>query len=143
MDRTDITALFARRADAWNRHDAVTLAADHAEDAVAESPLLGHIKGRANIQTLYERWFASFQDLAYIAKELVIDGDEAAQFFTIRATQSAPFAGVPATRRRLEFSGVALFQIGPDGLIVHDERLYDVTSVMVQLGVLKAKPADT
>ena len=87
MDRRDITALFAR-ADAWNRHDAVTLAADHAEDAVAESPLLGHIEGRANIQALYETWFASFQDLVYVAKELVIDGDEAAQFFTIRATQS-------------------------------------------------------
>jgi steroid delta-isomerase-like uncharacterized protein len=143
MDRTDITTLFARRADAWNRHDAVTLAADHAEDAIAESPLLGHIEGRANIQALYERWFASFEDLVYTPKELVIDGDEAAQFFTIRATQSAPFAGVPATRRRLEFSGVARFTFGRDGLIARDERLYDVTSVMVQLGVLKAKPVDT
>ena len=142
MDRTDIVALFARRADAWNRHDAATLAADHAEGAVAESPLLGHIEGRANIQTLYEKWFASFQDLVYTPRDLVIDDDQVAQFFTIRATQSAPFAGVPATRRRLEFSGVAWFTIGPDGLITHDERLYDVTSVMVQLGVLKAKPAE-
>ena len=143
MDRMDIVALFARRADAWNRHDAITLAADHAEEAVADSPLWGRTEGRRNIQGLYERWFASFQDLAYTAKALVIDGNQAAQFFTIRATQTAPFAGVPATRRRLEFSGVARFTFGPDGLITHDERLYDVTAVMVQLGVLKAKPVET
>jgi steroid delta-isomerase-like uncharacterized protein len=143
MDRSEMMALFARRAAAWNRHDAVTLAADHADDAVAESPLQGRIEGRANIQALYDRWFASFQDLSYTARDLVIDGNQAAQFFTIRATQSAPFAGVPATRRRLEFSGVTRFTFGPDGLITHDERLYDVTAVMVQLGVLKAKPLET
>jgi steroid delta-isomerase-like uncharacterized protein len=143
MDRTAMIALFARRAEAWNRHDAVTLAADHAADAIADSPLLGRVEGRANIQALYERWFASFQDLSYTPKDLVIDSNQAAQFFTIRATQSAPFAGVPATRRRLEFSGVARFTFGVDGLITHDERLYDVTSVMVQLGVLKAKPVET
>ena len=142
MDRRDITALFARRADAWNRHDAVTLAADHAEDAVAESPLLGHIEGRANIQALYETWFASFQDLVYVAKELVIDGDEAASSSPF-ARRSRPVCGRSGHPRRLEFSGVARFTFGQDGLISHDERLYDVTSVMVQLGVLKAKPVDT
>jgi len=65
-----------------------------------------------------------------------------AQFFNIRGTQSAPFGGVPATGRRIEMNGALLFTIGPDGLFVYEQRVYDVTGVLVQLGVLKGKPVD-
>lgn len=143
MTREDIVALFARRSDAWMRHDGAALTADHAEDAVAESPIQGRLVGRATIQRVYDSWFASFQDLTYTPLDLIIDGDRAAQFFCIRGTQSAPFGGVPATGRRIDFTGVALFTIGADGLITHDRRFYDVTGVLVQLGVLKGKPAET
>ena len=142
MNRDDIVALFARRNDAWARRDAAALAADHAENAVAESPIHGRIEGRARIRAAYENWFSSFADLTHTTKDVLIDGNKAAQFFTMRGTQSAPFGSVPATGRRLDFSGVILFTIGPDGLFIHDQRIYDVTGVLVQLGVLKAKPTD-
>ncbi len=143
MTREDIVALFARRADAWTRHDAAALTEGHAEDAVLESPIQGRLAGRARIRRLYDSWFTSFQDLTYTPLDLIIDGDRAAQFFCIRGTQSAPFGGVPATGRRIDFTGVALFTIGPDGLIKHDRRLFDVTGVLVQLGVLKGKAVET
>ena len=142
MNREDIVAMFARRSEAWARRDAAALAADHAEDAVAESPIHGRIEGRARIKAAYENWFSSFADLTHATRDILIDGDKVAQFFTMRGTQSAPFGSVPATGRRLDFSGVILFTIGPDGKFVHDERIYDVTGVLVQLGVLKAKPVE-
>jgi len=142
MNRDDIAALFARRDDLWARRDAAALAADYAETAIADSPMQGRVEGRARIQEIYVSWFTSFPDLVYTSKALVIDGDRAAQFFNIRGTQSAPFGGVPATGRRLDINGAMLFTIGPDGLFTHVQRVYDVTGMLVQLGVLKGKPVD-
>ena len=142
MNREDIAALFARRAEAWARKDAASLAADHAENGTADSPMQGRLEGRTRIHQVYVSWFASFPDLVFTSKALVIDADRVAQFFNIRGTQSAPFGGVPATGRRFEINGALLFTIGPDGLFVHEQRLYDVTGMLVQLGVLKGKPVD-
>ena len=140
MNREDITALFDRRADAWARHDHEALAASHSEDAVAESPLLGRLVGRRRINESYAAWFTAFKDLTVTRLHLLIDGNQAAEFFSLRGTQSAPFHGVPATARRVNFNVAWLYTIGPEGLIVHDQRVYDVTGMLVQLGLLKAKP---
>ena len=139
MTREDIVALFARRAEAWRRHDAGALAADHAANSVAESPLQGRLEGRKRIAEGYDYWFKSFPDLTYVMRDLVIDDNRIAQFFGIRGTQSAPFGGIPPTGRRVDFSGVCLFTLGPDDRFIHEQRLWDVSGVLMQLGMLKMK----
>jgi predicted ester cyclase len=141
MNREDIVALFARREEAWRRHDAAALAADHAEDSVAESPLQGRLEGRRRIAESYDYWFTAFPDLTYSLRDLLIDGHRIAQFFSIRGTQAAPFCGVQPTGRRIDFGGVCLFTLGPNDLFVREERLYDVSGVLMQLGLLKMKQA--
>jgi steroid delta-isomerase-like uncharacterized protein len=143
MTRDEMVALFGRRDDDIRRLDSDALAADHAEDAIAESPLEGRMVGRARIAEVYRTWFAAFPDLKFTTSDLLIDGDRAAQFFSVRATQTAPFGGVPPTNRRIDFSGVWLFNFDAGGLIRYDRRLFDVTNVLIQLGMLKGKPVDT
>ena len=55
MNREDIVALFDRRVAAWARKDAAALSADHAENAVAESPMQGRLEGRQRIHEVYVR----------------------------------------------------------------------------------------
>ena len=141
MSRDDITALFAHRADAWTRHDADALARTHSEHAVAESPMQGRLEGRTRIREVYADWFRAFPDMTVTSRRLVINGNRAAEMFSVRGTQTAPFHGVPATARRVDFKSVFFYTIGADGLIDEDERIYDVTRVLVQLGLLKAKPS--
>lgn len=141
MNREDIVALFSRREEAWGRHDAVALAEDHADTSVVDSPLQGKLEGRKRIAAGYDYWFRSFPDLTFVIRDLVIDGDRIAQFFSIRGTQSAPFGGVPATGRRIDFNGVSLFTLGPEGLFVREQRVFDVSGVLLQLGMLKMKDA--
>jgi steroid delta-isomerase-like uncharacterized protein len=139
VNREAVTALFARRSDAWARRDADGLAATHAERGIAESPLQGRIQGRPRIRDAYQSWFTSFPDLKFARRNLLIDGNRAAEFFVVTGTQSAPFHGMPATARTIDLKGAWLFTIGGDGLILEDQRVYDVTGMLVQLGVLKAK----
>lgn len=142
MTRGEIAALFARRQEAWQRRDATALASDHADDAIAESPMQGHLQGRSRIHLVYSSWFGSFPDLAFTSRELLIDGHRVAEVYEVTGTQSAAFGGVPATGRRVEFKGVWLYTLSAEGMIVADERLYDVTNVLVQLGVLRTKPVE-
>jgi len=141
MNRDLIIALFERRADAWARHDADALAATHSLNATADSPMQGRLDGRARIREVYADWLGAFHDLTFTRKQLVIDGDHVAELFALKGTQSAPFHGVPATARRIDIHGALFYTIGSDGLISEDRRVYDVTRMLVQLGLLKAKPA--
>ena len=143
MSREDVIALFQRRADAWGRLDAEALAATHAEDAQAESPMQGQLKGRARIREVYAQWMRAFPDLQFTSRQLLVEGHHAAEYFVVRGTHLAPFHGVSPTARRIDVSGAMFFTIGPEGLIVHDHRVYDVTRMLVQLGMLRAKPAPT
>ena len=139
MTRDEIVALFNRRDQAWQRRDPAALAADHAENAVSESPMLGKLEGRARIQETYENWVTAFSDLSVIPTDLLVDGQRAVHFVNVSGTQTGPFGKVLPTGRRIQFTAVWLFEFDGDGRIIYDRRLYDVTTVLVQLGVLKTK----
>ena|SRR5687768_10369827 len=140
MTRADLEALISRRGEGWARHDAAFLAADFAEDAVAESPMQGRLVGKRRIQEVYESWLSAFADIAFVSDDVLIDGNRVVQFFTLTGTQTAPFGGVPATGRRFQIKGALISTVADDGLITYERRIYDVTNMLVQLGALRTKP---
>ena len=142
MTRQEIVALFTRRDRDYNRRDAPALAADHAEDAVAISPIQGRLDGRARIQEAYQLWFSAFGDLVFTTDEIVIDGHRVVQFVTIAGKQTGPFGGLPATGRKFQITGAWLHTLDEAGRIIKDRRVYDVTNMLVQLGALRTKPVD-
>jgi steroid delta-isomerase-like uncharacterized protein len=140
MTRADIEVLISRRGEGWNRHDAAMLAADFAEDAVAESPMQGRLVGRRRIQQVYESWLSAFADIVFVSDDVLVDGNRAVQFFTLAGTQTGAFGGVPATGRRFQIKGAMISTVADDGLITYERRIYDVTNMLVQLGALRTKP---
>jgi predicted ester cyclase len=83
--------------------------------------------------------FRGFGDWTYEGQETIIDGTRAAQLFTATATHTSELFGVEATHRKFKVQGVLVFELR-DGKIQAERRLYDFTSLLLQLGVLKAKP---
>ncbi len=143
MTRAEIVALFTQREAAWQRHDPDALAGDHLHEAVAISPMHGRIEGRTRIREVYQTWFSAFPDLILTTDDLIVDGDRAVHFFTIKGTQAAPFGGVQPTGRRISITGAWLYAFDDTGKIQQDRRLYDATSMMVQIGALRTKlPGD-
>ena len=141
MTREEITALFARREDAWRRRDAAALASDHAEDGLVESPLAGGTAaGRAAIEKLYATYFRAFPDFVLEQEALVIDGDRVVLMAVAAGTDSGGFMGLPPTGRSVRVRAAFVYVLR-DGLIAEERRVYDFTSVLLQVGALKAKPA--
>lgn len=140
MTREEITALFERRAQTWARHDAAGLAADHSPDCVVVSPTGGVLEGREEIERIYGIWFKAFPDIVLSPPDMVIDGDRAALFFSLSGTHSGDFFGLPASGRHLEATCAFLYTVS-NGLIVQERRVLDFTGVLIQVGVLRAKPA--
>jgi steroid delta-isomerase-like uncharacterized protein len=141
MTRAEIVGVLDRRADAWRRLDAETLAADYAEDAVVESPLAGGTtQGRDQIRQVFQTYFVAFPDLDMDVEEVLVDDQRAAVMATFTGTDRGGFMGMPATGRRVTIPVVFLYEFR-DGKIVRDRRVYDFTGMLVQVGTLKAKPA--
>ena len=140
MTREEIVAFYTRRQEAWKRLDAAELAAGHAEDGTVESPNAGHVKGRPLIEEIYRMWFAAFPDLEFRMDDLVVDGDRAVVLATVFGTDSGGFMGLPPSGKRFKLNLCLASRI-VDQQIVHERRIYDFTGVLVQIGMLKARPA--
>lgn len=139
MTRDETLALMARRNAAWLAHDPVALAATHAPAGVVVSPTGGVLEGRAEIERVYRLWFSAFSDLVWQPADLLIDGDRIVQIARLTGTHTGDFFGVAATGRQVHVE-VALVLSASDGLVTEERRIYDFTGLLVQVGVLKAKP---
>jgi len=140
MTRDEIVALLETRFAALDRRDMALLMSLHASDGVLDSPLGGHAKGPEAIRKVYDAWVASFPDAQFEAEPPIIDGERVAQATMVNGTDMGGFMGLPPTGKRFTMPMVFLFVI-KDGKIHHERRVYDFTGLMIQLGVLKAKPA--
>jgi hypothetical protein len=140
MTRGEIGAIFDRRDAAWRIRDPVALAADHALNGVVVSPTGGVLEGRPEIERIYRVWFTAFADFAFTTEDLIIEDDRAAVLARVSGTHTGEFFGMGSTGRRINIA-CGLFYRFEDGLIAHERRILDFTGLLVQVGVLRAKPA--
>ena len=139
VTRDEIHALLVRRMSAWRARDAAALAALHAHSGVVASPTGGVLEGREEIQRIYRVFLAAFPDLTTQEDAELIDGDRAVMIQRFSGTHAGEFFGLPATGRHVEVM-MACELILRDGFITEERRIYDFTGMLVQIGVLKAKP---
>jgi steroid delta-isomerase-like uncharacterized protein len=140
MTRDEIAAFFTARQGLWTARDHRALADGHAPDSIVDSPMFGRLQGREAIRDSYANLFLTFPDWDLHIDDLVIDGQRAVQIFSVTATHVGEFMGLPGTNRRFTIQGVRIFEMR-NGLIRHEKRMYDFTAMLVQVGVLRARPA--
>jgi predicted ester cyclase len=140
MTRDEIVAFIERRQALYDEFDAAGLAADYADDVVVESPMAGVHTGRAAAERALRTTFETFLDLKMKTDALLIDGDRAALFVTTEVTHMRESVGGRATGKPFSLSLVFMYEF-KDRKIVRERRIYDFTGLLVQIGLLKAKPA--
>jgi len=139
MTRQDFEGFVRRRQRAWADRDAHALTIEHAPDSVVESPTHGTLTTTRDIQCVYQTWFDAFPDVKYEVDDTLFEGDRGVIFFHATGTHMQPFLNVPPTGKKLEINGALLLTFR-EGKIVHEKRYYDATALMLQIGLLRAKP---
>jgi steroid delta-isomerase-like uncharacterized protein len=139
MTYGEITQFFRTQQDAWSARDAEALSRGHAENGTVVSPIFRTVVGRGPILESYRSLFSIFPDWKLEPDALLIDGQRAAQPFSVAATHVGDFMGIPGSGKKCEIQGVRIFEMG-DGLIAYERRVYDFTGLLIQLGILRGKP---
>ena len=137
--RDQIVELLNRRSAASAARDAAAIAATHDENGIVVSPFGGVQEGREEIERVYRLWFAAFPDAQFKYEEPIIEGDRAVQIATLTATHTGEFFGLAPTGRHMEVQAALLLKF-ENGFVKEERRIYDFTGLLVQIGVLKAKP---
>jgi steroid delta-isomerase-like uncharacterized protein len=135
----EVLDLCRRWQDAFDARDLKALAPLYAEAATLESPMAGTVTGRDAVVGASKGLFGLFPDVTVTSEVPLVDGDRVAIVAELAGTQIGSFMGLPETNKRFRFTLVFLLDV-KDGQIARDRRIYDFTGVLVQLGVLKAKP---
>jgi predicted ester cyclase len=99
----------------------------------------GTHQGRDAARAFFDAFFAAFVDLTVDSDRLIVDGATIVQILRIEGTHTGPFHGLPPTHKPFHFTAAVLYDF-KNQQIVREQRIYDFTGVLIQIGVLKAKP---
>lgn len=80
-------------------------------------------------------FWAAFPDIEQTVEETIAEGDKVAVRFTMRATHTGDFEGVPATGKPISVSGMGILRI-VDGKVVEFQEAFDIMGLMQQIGAI-------
>jgi steroid delta-isomerase-like uncharacterized protein len=69
------------------------------------------VRGREAGKVRFRAFREAFPDIAATLHEVVAQDDKVAARYTLEGTHRAPFAGVPATGKRVALAGIAVFRL--------------------------------
>jgi steroid delta-isomerase-like uncharacterized protein len=134
------TLILGRLVTLVKQRDLDGLVALASDDCVVESMTKSGLAGRSGIRALFSEWFTAFPDMAVHTQETIVDGDRGVLVLTLAGTDLGGFMGLPATGKAFRLSAVMVLTVA-DNQIARYRSVYDFTGLLVQVGILKAKPA--
>ena len=143
MTNDEIRSLLERFRHAWESEDIKTLVACYADDCVVVSPIFSTLTGRAQVEKSFHDLVKALGMPKITVEDIIIGNDSpprAVMVWNLQGTQVGEMFGMPASGKRIERT-IAFILTLRDGLISKEMRIYDYTSLLIQLGALRAKLA--
>ncbi len=143
MTNDQIREFVDRFTRAWESQDVAKISDCYTADCVLVSPIFSTVRGHAAVEHSYADLFKAFA-LKKISVDDVVIGNEdpprAVVVWKLESTHVGEVFGMPPSGKPIERT-VAFILTLQDGKIAREVRIYDFTSMLVQLGVLRVKPA--
>lgn len=143
MTHDDVRSFLDRFVRAWEHQDVPALVACYADDCVVVSPIFHTINGRAQVERSYGDLFRAFAHQTVHIDDIIISTEEpvrAVIVWTVQSTHVGEIFGMPASGKHIERTLAYILTLR-EGHITKEVRMYDFTNMLIQLGVLRAKPA--
>jgi steroid delta-isomerase-like uncharacterized protein len=97
----------------------------------------GGVRGTDGLRRYYSRYREGFPDMRFTVEDQIAEGNKVATRWSVEATQSGPFLGMPPSNKSIHVTGINIFRI-VDGYIVEGWHNLDVLGLLQQLGVAPA-----
>lgn len=94
------------------------------------------IKGVEGIKKLAVKYYTAFPNFRVILEDIFGEGDKVISRYKITGTHKGEYMGIKATGKEVEFDAVFISHF-KDGKVAEDWAIYDILSLMQQLGVSK------
>jgi steroid delta-isomerase-like uncharacterized protein len=143
MTNEELHSFLDRFRKAWENQNVTALMECYAEDCVVVSPIFSTLIGRASVEKSYRDLVKAFATQTIKLEDIVIGNEDpprAVIVWNVQSTHVGEVFGLPPSGKRINRT-IAYIQTLKEGLIVREHRIYDFTSMLMQLGALRAKPA--
>ena len=137
MSHDEAVKFFAEQQEEWNARDADALARRHTPDGTVISPIFRTVQGIDEILGSYRRFLTgttSVKSRWWMATAIGSPRNSSCTRPIRRSSWGCWDRDGSSTSR------VRMFEM-KDGLIAYERRYYDFTGLLIQLGVLRGKPA--
>ncbi|HXX14822.1 MAG TPA: ester cyclase [Candidatus Eremiobacteraceae bacterium] len=102
--------------------------------ALGDPTVSGRGVGPSAYRRQVERFLAGLPDLKFTVDDTISEGNKLVVYWTIRGTHRGEFLGVPATNKKVAFSGITINLIG-EGKILESTVVWDGLGLMKQFGI--------
>lgn len=123
---------------AMNAHDARTYSGLFAPDATVHEYGLGEAKGREAIAGGLQKAFDGFPDFKIGVSKVFVKNEVLAQEWVITGTHTGEFNGAKPTNKTIGVRVASVLTFTPEGLIKTEHRYWDTSTLLLQLGLMKA-----
>jgi steroid delta-isomerase-like uncharacterized protein len=97
-----------------------------------------HSIGVENFRQEIMRLRSVFPDIAMTTIHLLADGDKVIEHFQVRGTHKGEFMGIPATGKKVEYSGITIGRVA-NGKLAERWNITDRYGLLQQLGATPSR----
>jgi len=139
--RPEFFGLVRQFVEAWNRHDLTTLENFYAPNVVREGP--GGIRsvGIDSIRKIRQNLLNAFPDIKMDYRHQFTVGTHGVLEWTFSGTHrgayETPWGSVPATGKKVEWTGTLIWEMDDKGFIIYERLYFDQGGLLAQLNALK------
>jgi non-heme chloroperoxidase len=91
-------------------------------------------RGREDVKKFVMEYRTAFSDIEDIVEDMIGEGDRVVTRWTLRATHTGEFRGIPATGKRITITGIGIFRFSEEGKVVESWDSLDELGMLRQLG---------
>ena len=133
----DNEAVLRRAIEKWNQGDLSGYLENYDSNVVLHGFPPGLPEGVAGAKAFYDQLWAAFPSPQLTLDDVMSEGDKVACRFSMRATHSGDFMGIPSTGNAITVTGITILRYS-GGKCVERWNEADMLGLMQQLGAVPA-----
>ena len=135
MSAEENKAIVRRYQEIYNSNNVDALTEVVAEDFLTPRMMPGMPQGLEGAKTIHKATLLGMPDWHTEIEDLIAEGDKVVARITMTGTHTGDFFGIPATGKKISFSGIYIVRIA-NGKIVEHWGEEDSVSLLQQLGTM-------